>query len=101
MNRCLAFVVLFAALGSAACAMDIHAMSKAGGLVQILNKAGPCGYEIDETKLEDYYVREGLATPEALAYISAGTSLSGFAEPPSASDCTMARATGRQIGILK
>lgn len=89
------------AINSIASAMDLRQMQLASGLVEIITKSGPCGYEIDVAALEAYYAGEGLATPEVLSFISDGVSLSGFDGEPSAADCTLARTTARSIGVLK
>ncbi len=99
MRRTMVAVVCLVS-ASAAQAVDFKQMQLANGLVEIMNKASPCGYEIDDTALEAYYVDNGLATPELLSFISAGVSLSEYDDPPSSSDCTLARTTARAIGIL-
>ncbi|MFN4098139.1 MAG: hypothetical protein ACK4GT_00045 [Pararhodobacter sp.] len=88
-----------ATLTVSAAAMDTAKMSLANGLAEVIGKAETCGYEIDQNRLDNYFVEQGLDTPEALAWISmmADPMVHGDAR---ASDCTLARATARSIGVL-
>lgn len=91
---------LTASIGFASAEMSVDQMSKATGLANILKNANACEYSIDQPALESYYVGTDLATPEVLSYISGTVALAEFNEPPSESECTMARVTARSIGIL-
>ena len=88
-------------VGPALADLSLAQMQKASGLAEILTKAKPCGYEVNDAALESYYLNNGLATPEALSFISNTLSLAELDDTPTASDCTMARTTAKAIGLLK
>ncbi|WP_028034573.1 hypothetical protein [Chelativorans sp. J32] len=92
---------LFAATTAIATAQS-NPMGAATGLVTILSAEEKCGYAIDQAKLEEYFVKSGVAAdPSLLAFIDSGVSLNRRRnEEPTASICTMARATAEQVGIL-
>lgn len=81
--------------------LSLERMSKANGLANIIANAGACDYSVDQGALESYYVASGLATPEALSYISAAVSLAQYGDEPSESECTMARVTAKALGIVE
>lgn len=80
--------------------MDIVTMQRANGLTEAIKAAKHCGYSIDQSKLEAYYVEAELDDPETLSFISSSIALAEFDAKPDASSCTMARITARKIGIL-
>ncbi|MCX5571495.1 hypothetical protein [Kaistia nematophila] len=80
--------------------MGLKSMMVAQGLAEVINGEKTCGYTIDQSKLEAYYSKAGLDTPEALSHIANLISMAEFGDPPTPSACTMARATGKKIGIL-
>lgn len=80
--------------------MTIEKMQAASGLATIISNAEHCGFSIDETALENYYLKAGLAEPDALSYISTKLKFAERQEKPSKSVCTMSRTTARSIGIL-
>lgn len=91
---------IWLAFASASSAMDLQQMQLANGLSEIMSKAEPCGYAIDDAALEAYFTEHGLATPEILSFISSNVAVGEFAGSPTAADCTLAKTTARSIGIL-
>lgn len=101
MSRFVGLAVATLLAASAANAqMDMMAMQKANGLAGIIAKSSHCGYEVDQPKLEAYFSENGLDTPETLSFIDATVQTADLLGEPSASDCTMAKATARAIGVL-
>lgn len=96
----LALVVIFIA-SPAFADMDLKTMQTAQGLAGIIANADKCGYEIDETALENYYVSKRLNSPDVLSFITNTIDVSKFGDEPTKSKCTMFRTTGKSIGIVK
>ncbi len=93
-------VAVVAPLDSAQAQIDITTMSKGSGLAEIIFKAEHCGYAVDQAKLDKYFAANGLDTPESLTWISNAIKAAEYEGKPTASDCTMARATARKIGVI-
>lgn len=94
------FVAMLMVTAPAGAEMNFAKMQIASGLVEIISKAEACGYTVDEGALESYYVEQDLANPETLSFISNSLSVAEMGDPPSSTDCTMARVTGQSIGVL-
>lgn len=80
--------------------MDFQLMQKASGLAEIMAKSTACGYELDQSKLDEYFAENELDTPETLSFISASVQTADLLGKPTPSDCTIARSTARSIGVL-
>lgn len=80
--------------------MNLKQMQIASGLAEIIKNAKPCRYTVDQASLEKYYLASELANAEVLAYIAGLISLSEYDNPPTDTDCTMAKVTAKTIGIL-
>ncbi|KZS54108.1 hypothetical protein [Rhizobium anhuiense] len=94
----LSLLVVFAALPANA-DLDLHQMNAALGLAAVVGYADACGYRLDQGALERYFASVGLATPEGFSYIKVNIERAA-AEKPSASECTLSKATARSIGVL-
>lgn len=94
------FLHLGAAGQSLAAALSLEQMQTANGLAEIVSSAEICGYAINQTAIEDYYLKSGLATPEALSFITSKIATSTLGAKPSPTSCTLTKATARTIGIL-
>lgn len=100
MRRLLLAASAIMAAGGACAQLDIGTMTKANGLAEIIYKAEHCKYVLDQSKLEAYFAQNHLDSPEILNWISMATDAASIEGPPTASACTLARATALKIGIL-
>lgn len=81
--------------------MPLEKMQMAIGLAKIIHNADKCGYEVNQAALSDYYARQKLDDPEALAFVSSAISMEELDEDgPSKSDCTMAITTAKSAGLI-
>lgn len=99
--RIAVLLTLLSAATPAMAELDFSQSQLANGLAKAVSDARFCSYSIEQTKLEEYYVGNGLDGPDALAHISSRMSLLKVASKPDASSCTMSKATARKMGILK
>lgn len=81
-------------------AMGLEEMQKADALAKVVSYAKPCGYSVDDAALEKYYETAGLDKPETFAFISNSIAMNEVGDPPSKSECTMARMTAKKLSIL-
>ena len=100
MKPVLVVLMLIALPPSARAEMNLQQMQSANGLAEIIKRSKPCGFTIDQAGLEKYYVEQKLDNAETLAFIASSIGLADLDDPPTESDCTMARITARSIGVL-
>lgn len=81
--------------------MDLRKIQTANGLAEAVKNAEYCGYKIDQSKLENYYVEADLDDPDTLSFISSTVEIAMYRGKPDASTCTMSKMTARKIGILE
>lgn len=87
--------------GAARAEMTSDQISNASGLAQIIWRAPLCGYTVDPKKLEGYFVKNKLDTPEALAMINGAVQIATVKKAKATPvACTMTQATARNIGVL-
>lgn len=89
---------------TSALAQDIPAdiSETATGLAQIMTRAEKCGYEIDPTKLKQYFVDQGLDRPDVLAWISHKSAQeAGWVDQTTADECVITKATAESIAVVK
>lgn len=80
--------------------MTFADMQKADALAKVIGNAEQCGYTIDDAKLEAYYSKSGLDSPEVFSHITNLLDVNTLKPSPTKSECTMARLTAKKIGIL-
>jgi hypothetical protein len=96
----LLIAALLIAMPASAFAIDLDKMQIANGLAAIVSNSDVCGFKINEDALADYYVKSGLANPEALAFVNDVISLKSISEKPSSAQCTLVRTTAKTSGLL-
>jgi hypothetical protein len=102
-RRSIYAICLSAFASTAFCQEPSEAQLLAGsGIGKLIARAGHCGYELDDDALQQYYEKQGLATPQVLAWVSVEASiesanLAGLAP----GECSVSKATARSMGVLK
>lgn len=85
---------------STAAEMPLDKMELAIGLAKIIHNADRCGFSINQDALEKYMAAQKLDDPEHLAFIASVQSTEELDEDrPTASMCTMSRATAKRAGL--